>query len=133
MVVIKRKRTILGRKDNTGVLVKGATVIPANQDAIDKTNAELRKKCARQKSNDADAAVAAREMYAGCTPVPIKKAKIVPTDPRVISEMNSKFRKDAEIQRANYAAGLQSAEELWAGAPGISTSEPNGPTLKKRR
>ena len=66
MKVIRTKRTILGRtEDNTGVPVKNAKVIPANQEIIDAANAELRKKCASQKANDAEAAVAAREMIAG--------------------------------------------------------------------
>ena len=65
MIILKRKRKILGRKDNTGVLVNGAKVIPADQDLIDKANAELRKKCASQRINDAEAVVAAREMIAG--------------------------------------------------------------------
>lgn len=65
MVVIKRKRTILGREDNTGVLVKGAKVIPANQDAINKINKKFREDCARFRANDAEAAVAAKEMIAG--------------------------------------------------------------------
>lgn len=66
MVVIKRKRKILGReKDNTGVLIKGAKVIPATQAIIDAANRELRKKCAIQRENDAEAAIVARQMWAG--------------------------------------------------------------------
>lgn len=64
MVVIKRK--ILGReKDNIGVLIKGAKVIPATQAIIDAANRELRKKCAIQRENDAEAAIAASQMWAG--------------------------------------------------------------------
>lgn len=63
MVVIKRKRKILGReKDNTGVLIKGAKVIPATQAIIDAANRELRKKCAIQRENDAEAAIVAGQM-----------------------------------------------------------------------
>lgn len=65
MALIK-KRKILGRtKDNTGVLLKGAKVIPANQARIDAANKELRKKCASQRENDAEAALASKEMIAG--------------------------------------------------------------------
>ena len=66
MVEIKRKRKILGReKDNTGVLIKGAKVIPATQSIIDAANKELRKKCASQRENDAEATIAASQMWAG--------------------------------------------------------------------
>lgn len=65
MVVIRRKRKILGREDNTGVLVKGGKVVPASQTIIDAANAELRKKCARQRENDAEASIAAHDMIAG--------------------------------------------------------------------
>lgn len=66
MVEIKRKRKILGReKDNTGVLIKGAKVIPADQKRIEAINAELRKKCARQRENDAEATIAASQIWAG--------------------------------------------------------------------
>ena len=66
MVVIKKNRKILGReKDNTGVLIKGAKVIPATQALIDASNRELRKKCASQRENDAEASIAAQQMWAG--------------------------------------------------------------------
>ena len=66
MVVLKRKRKILGReKDNTGILIKGAKVIPTTQSIIDAANKELRKKCARQRENDAEATIAASQMWTG--------------------------------------------------------------------
>lgn len=66
MVVIKRKRKILGReKDNIGVLIKGAKVIPTTQAIIDAANRELRKKCAIQRENDAEATIAASKMWVG--------------------------------------------------------------------
>ena len=66
MKVIRTKRKILGRdNDNTGVLIKGAKVIPVNHEIIDAANCELRKKCAKQRENDAEAAIAAKEMIAG--------------------------------------------------------------------
>ena len=65
MTIICKKRKILGREDNTGFLIKGGKVIPANYDIIDKANAELRKKCAKQKVNDAEASIAAHDMVAG--------------------------------------------------------------------
>ena len=126
MVVIKRKRTILGRKDNTGVLVKGAKVTPANPDLIDKANAELRKKCARQRINDAEAAVAAKEMYAGAT-IPIEDATHVQTDPEIIREMDAEsIRKSAEQQK-NEVGVMEDAKRMIAGS-----SCEQGPKLIKK-
>lgn len=126
MAMIK-KRKILGRKDNTGVLVKGAKVIPAEQDLIDKANAELRKKCASQRINDAEAAVAAREMYAGAT-IPIKNAKVIPTDPRVLAQMDSEsIQKSAEQQR-NEVGIMEYAREMIAGP----CDDEKGKTLTKK-
>ena len=63
---LMKKRKILGReKDNTGVLIRGAKVIPANQATIDAANRELRKKCASQRENDAEATIAASQMWVG--------------------------------------------------------------------
>ncbi len=65
MIIVRKKRKILGREDNTGFLIKGGKVVPANYDIINKANAELRKKCAKQKVNDAEALTVARDMVAG--------------------------------------------------------------------
>ena len=64
MVVIDRSK-VGSRYKPVGVLIPGAKVIPANKDIIAEANAKLRKKCAKQKENDAEAAVSAKEMIAG--------------------------------------------------------------------
>ena len=117
MVVLKRKRAILGRKDNTGVPVKGAKVTSANPDLIDKANAELRKKCTRQRINDAEAAVAAREMYAGAA-IPIEGATHVTTDPEIIREMDAESIRKSAKQQENEVGVMGYAKEMIAGSKG---------------
>ena len=45
-------------------IIKGR-VIPADPKRIAKINAELRKKCEKQKENDAEALIEAKELWAG--------------------------------------------------------------------
>ena len=128
MVVLKRERKILGREENNnGVLIPGAKVIPANQDAINKANAKLRKKCASQRINDAEAAVAAREMYAGAA-IPIKNAKVIPTDPRILVQMDSESIKKSAEQQRDEVGVMGYAREMIAGP----CDDEKGKTLIKK-
>jgi len=66
MVVIKRKRNILGReKDNTGVLIKGAKVIRTDPKILLAMDSESNKKSALQQKNEVGVMEYAREMWAG--------------------------------------------------------------------
>lgn len=66
MAILRTKRKILGRaNDNTGVRVNNARVVPADQNRIAMVNHELRKKCEKQRQNDADASIIAATLYAG--------------------------------------------------------------------
>lgn len=133
MVIIRRRKKILGREDNTGVLIKGANVVPANQKIIDKTNAELRKKCACQRENDAESQIAAREMIAGefYSFIAIEGASVIRSDFRVLSEMDSESIKKSEEQRSNEVGIDAIAHDMVAGV--IYDDVVSGPVLTKKR
>jgi hypothetical protein len=126
MVVIDRRK-VGSRYKPVGVLIPRAKVIPADQDKIASENAKLRKKCAEQKENDAAAAVAARQMWAGAT-IPIEDATHVQTDPEIIREMDAEsIRKSAE-QQENEVGVMGYAREMIAGP----CDDEKGKTLTKK-
>lgn len=134
MIIVRKKRKILGREDNTGFLIKGGKVVPANYDIIDKANAELRKKCAKQKVNDAEALTVARDMVAGqCCgkSIPIDDALVIRADFRELAEMDFESIKKSEEQRKNEVGIGAIAHDMVAG--GIYDDVANGPVLTKKR
>ena len=133
MVVIRRKRKILGREDNTGVLVKGGKVVSATQTIIDEANAELRKKCARQRENDAEALIAAHDMIAGQSYsfIAIEGASVIRSDFRELAEMDFESIKRSNEQRVNEVGLEVIAHDMIAG--GLYDDVANGPVLTKKR
>ena len=133
MVVIRRKRKILGREDNTGVLVKGGKVVPATQTIIDAANAELRKKCARQRENDAEASIAAHDMIAGQSYsfIAIEGASVIRLDFRELAEMDFESIKRSNEQRVNEVGLEVIAHDMISG--GLYDDVANGPVLTKKR
>ena len=133
MVILRRRRRILGREDNTGVLIKNGKVVPANQEIIDKANSELRKKCASQKENDAEASIVAKEMIAvqSYSFIAIDDASVIRSDFRVLSEMDSESIKKSEEQRSNEVGIDAIAHDMVAG--GIYDDVVSGPVLIKKR
>jgi hypothetical protein len=136
MVVICKKRKILGRGDNTGVVIKGGKVVPANRDIIDKKNAELRRKCAKQKENDADALIAARSMVAGrcCSNsfIAIEDASVIKCDSRELSRMDSESIMMSYEQQMNEVGLDVYAHDMVAGGMNDDMIECSVLTKKRR-
>lgn len=63
--MVKTKRKVLGRSnDISDIYTINGRVIPADYKRIASINRELRKKCEKQRQNDAEALVIASTMYA---------------------------------------------------------------------